>query len=435
MDQDDAHPTGKLDSAAVGDEDRHWFDEARFGMFVHWGHCSQLGVDNSWPLVGGIRFGGMSSEGVPIDEYHRGADTFCPEPGAAEQWARLAADAGMRYAVFTTRHHDGFALWPTATTDWSIARTPYGGDLVGEFVDAFRAEGLRVGFYLSLSDWHHPDYPAFTEADKPYAFIGYRRPDPEAWERYLAALFGQVRELLTGYGPVDVLWFDGQWERMPDEWRAAELLALVRELQPGCLVNDRLPGAGDFESAEQFVPPTPPGHRFEVCMTMGRSWGYVPDDDYQSAHALVRVLCETAGRGGNLLLNVGPRADGSLPPPQVERLEALAAWMARHGEAVHGTVPGYEPWQFYGPSTARPGGARTYAVALDPPREAMTVRGVPVRRVERVVHLATGRELPFTCRTTVVDELLNPDPMGEVTVPLPAELVDDLATVVAVDLR
>jgi alpha-L-fucosidase len=168
-------------------------------------------------------------------------------------------------------------------------------------------------------------------------------------------------------------------------------------------------------------------------MTMGGSWGYRPHDTYTSPTTLVHTLCEVAGRGGNLLLNVGPRADGSLPPEQVERLGAIGAWMVRHAEAIHGTEPGFEPWQWYGPSTRR--GDRTYAIATARPYEALVMRGVPVRRIERVVHLASGTELPFTTRMAVVDELLHaPDPRGELTVPIAADLIDDVATVVAVDI-
>ena len=243
-----------------------------------------------------------------------------------------------------------------------------------------------------------------------------------------------MRELLTGYGDIATLWFDGHWERTPDEWRAADLLALIRELQPDCLVNDRLPGSTDFETPEQLVPATPPAARWETCMTMGGSWGYRPNDTYKSATALVHTLCEVAGRGGNLLLNVGPRADGSLPSEQVDRLQAIARWMDRHAEAIHDTEPGFEPWQWYGPSTRN--GDRWYAIATARPYEAVVLRGVPVRRVERVTHLATGAELPFTTRMAVVDELLHAaDPAGELTVPVAPELVDDVATVLAVDVR
>ena len=202
-----------------------WFEEARFGMFIHWTHIANRGFELSWPLVGGVP--AIPNAGnVTVDDYYSRTFEFCPEPGAAKEWMRLAADAGMRYAVLTTKHHDGFALWPTEQTDFSIAQTPYGGDLVREYVDAARAEGLRVGFYYSLSDWHHPDYPAFREEDKPYLrFLGRRS---ETWDRYLDVLFGQVRELLTNYGDVAVMWFDGQWERSKDEWRAAELAQMIR---------------------------------------------------------------------------------------------------------------------------------------------------------------------------------------------------------------
>jgi alpha-L-fucosidase len=190
-----------------------WFDAARFGMFVHWSFISQEGMELSWPLVGGIPVLPYSASNVGVEEYYRSALDFAPEPGAARQWMAAARQAGMRYAILTTRHHDGFALWPSRYTDFSIAATPRGGDLVAEFVDAARAEDLRVGFYLSLSDWHHPDYPPYTDTDNSYmGFLG-RRPPPDVWSRYVDCLFGQVQELLTNYGPVAVLWFDGQWER------------------------------------------------------------------------------------------------------------------------------------------------------------------------------------------------------------------------------
>jgi alpha-L-fucosidase len=208
---------------------------------------------------------------------------------------------------------------------------------------------------------------------------------------------------------------------------------MIRDLQPQCLVNDRLPVPADFETPEQFLPPEPPGGRWEMCLTMGGSWGYQPDDTYKPASTLVRTLCEVAGMGGNLLLNVGPGPDGRLPEPQVARLEAIAGWMDRHGEAIGGTGPGLAAWQWYGPSTQRDD--RTYLIAVARPYESVTVRGVPVRRVARVVHLATGEELPFTARMSVLDELVNPDPMGELTIELRPDQVDDLATVLALDLR
>ena len=284
---------------------------------------------------------------------------------------------------------------PAPTPASACADSGIDRDLVAEFVDACRSEGLRVGFYLSLSDWHHPDYPAFRDEDRPYPFIAYPRPEPEVWARYVDDLFGQVRELLTDYGEIAVLWFDGGWERAATEWKAAELEALIRELQPDILLNERLPSVADYTTPEQFVPPTAPEGRWETCLTMNESWGYVPDDeDWKSARDLVHALCETVGKGGNLLLNVGPRGDGSLDPTEASRLSAVADWMDRYGSAVHDVEAGLEPWQWYGPSTRQ--GDRVHLMCVQRPYDSVTVRGIPTKRVERVIDLATGKELEWT---------------------------------------
>lgn len=407
-----------------------WFDEARFGMFIHWDHASQQGLEVSWPLVGGV-FALPDTTPVSVEQYHSSAATFDPRNWDAVAVARAAKAAGMRYGVFTTKHHSGYAMWPTKLSDWSIASSPYGGDIVGEYVDAVRSAGLRVGLYFSLSDWHHPDYPAFTDADRPYVF-GSSPPFPgdKRWAAYLDFMAGQLTELLTWYGTVDLLWFDGGWERR--DWGAARLEEMIRGLQPDIVINDRLPGVGDYTTPEQFVPATPPDGPWETCMTMNRSWGYNPTDGaYKSGRSLVHTLCEVAGKGGNLLLNVSPRGDGSLPPEQVERLESIAGWMEANGDSIAGTVPGLEPWQHYGPSTRR--GDTWYAHLLMRPYDSVDIRHVPVRRVTAVRELASGRELRFHRRTGIV-EGLGPDPLGTLTVDVPAEVVGDLATVLAIDV-
>jgi alpha-L-fucosidase len=404
-----------------------WFEEARFGMFVHWTHCSTRGYELSWPLVGGIPVL-PNCQNVTVSDYYRDALSFSPQPGAAKEWMRLAADAGMKYAVLTTKHHDGFALWPTKHSEFSIAQTPYDGDLVAEYVDAARDAGLKVGFYHSLSDWHHPDYPPFREEDKPYLkFLGRRS---ETWDAYLETLFGQVRELLTNYGEISVLWFDGQWERTADEWRSVELAAMIRELQPGILINDRLPG-GDYTTPEQAIPATVPDRTWETCMTMNTSWGYVPEDtSYKSATGIIHTLCEIAGKSGNLLMNVSPRDDGSLPPEQVERLQAVGEWMRTNGDAIYGTEAALEPWQFYGPAT-KPRGSddRIYLHCLWRPYEDVVVRGMPVKRVS-ARHLASGTDLVVRRRATAEQELISSDPIGEVFIEVPENLIEPHATVI-----
>jgi alpha-L-fucosidase len=408
-----------------------WFDTARFGLFVHWGHSSQQGIELSWPLVGGISVL-PQCQAVPVAAYHASARTFDPEPGAPRAWARAAKRLGMQYAILTAKHHDGYALFDTALSDFSIRHARYGGDVVREFVEAMRAEGLRVGLYFSLSDWHHPDYPAFTEADKPYVLGRPRLPTPEQWDRFVPYLHGQVRELLTRYGPIDVLWFDGGWERTPEQWRSAELHELIRGLQPDILVNDRLPGFGDFDTPEQLIPAEPPGRAWETCLTINESWGYNPSDTHlKSPRQLIHALCEVAGKGGNLLLNVSPMGDGRLPPEQIKRLAVLETWMGRHAESIVGTGPGLEPWQFYGSSTRR--GDCVYLHLLMRPYEAVTVRAVPIRRVRAVRVLGSGVALAHTARCSIPDTLFNPDPLGELTIAVPDGVLDPYATVLAID--
>jgi alpha-L-fucosidase len=410
-----------------------WFDDAGLGIFVHWDHASQQGLEVSWPLVGG-NFALTRCQSVTVEQYHSSAATFDPRAFDARALAESARAAGARYLVFTTKHHSGYAMFKTRTSRFSVEHSPCGRDLVGEVAEAVRAAGLRLGFYFSLSDWSHPDYPAFTEADKPY-LLGRSPPlpPPDRWERYLEAMREQLRELLTSYGPVDLIWFDGGWERPFATWRGAEIVEHIRSLQPDVLLNDRLYGFGDYDTPEQFVPPKPPARRWETCLTMNESWGYNPDDrDYKSARRLVHTLAEVRGKGGNLLLNVSPRGDGSLPAEQVERLASVGRWMAANGESIHGARPGLEPWQFYGPSTRR--GDRIYLHLLARPYDQVTVRGIPVRRVERVTVLGTRAELAFTSRTGIL-ETLQENPDGELTIDVPASALDDLATVLAIDLR
>ena len=410
-----------------------WFDGARFGMFVHWDHIAQRGIEISWPLVGGAGMLHGTQASLGVAEYHASAATFAPQPESPRDWLARARRAGMRYAVFTAKHHDGFAMWPTRTGELSIAQSKYEGDLVREFVDAARANDLRVGIYYSLCDWHHADYPAFRDEHRPYRFGTVPRPTKEQWARFIEFQFAQMRELMTDYGKIDLVWFDGGWERTPEEWRAREFSALIRGLQPGIVINDRLPGQGDYDTPEQFIPPVPPARRWETCLTMNETWAWNPADArYKSPRALVHALCEVASRGGNLLLNVSPMADGALPAEQIARLDALAGWMARNGAAIHDTLPGLEPWQFYGPSTRK--GERVFLHLLMRPYESVSVRGVPVRRVRAVRELASGRALEHRARTSILDQMANADPLGELTIRVPEDVLDPLATVIELEI-
>ena len=420
-------------SATSSDSATAWFDTAGLGMFIHWDHASQQGLEISWPLVGG---GGIlpHAQNVTPEQYHSTAATFDPKEWDPAGLASLARSIGVQYAVLTTKHHSGFSMFHTKLSDFSIEHSPYGRDIVREFADAMRSEGIKVGFYFSLCDWHHPDYPAFREEDKPYRLgSSPPLPDEDSWARFLEFMFGQLRELLTDYGPVDIVWFDGGWERRRAMWKPQELEAMMRDLQPGLLINDRLPSVGDYVTPEQFVPPTPPDGKWETCMTMNESWSWNPaDTDFKSPRSLVHTLCEVVGRGGNLLLNVSPTGDGTLPAEQVERLDHIGRWIARNGESVLGVEPGLAAWQHYGPSTRR--GNRVYVHLLAKPYDTVTVRGVRVRQIAGVSELSSGTPLEFTTRTGILESFMD-DPDGEVTVTVPPELVDDDATVLAIDFK
>ena len=409
-----------------------WFASARFGLFVHWGPYSRHGWEPSWPLVGGLSAFPYCQD-LPVETYYRDALRFAPPPAAPRDWMRLARRCGMTYAVLTTKHADGFTLFPAASR-FGVGQADGGQDLVGPFVAAARAEGLRVGLYFSLADWHHPDYPAFSDAMRPYAFLAYPRPEPARWARFLDDLRAQLRHLLTAYGTIDLLWFDGGWERGADEWGSRELEAMIRALQPDIVLNDRLPGVGDYDTPEQAVPLTPPARAWETCMTMNHSWGNVAADrEWKSTRYLLTVLAEVAGGGGNLLLNVSPDGDGRVPAWQVERLEGIAAWMARHRDAIDGSARGLEPWQFYGPTTRN--GARTFLFCPLRPQELVVLRGVYGRRIESVRALGTGAPLPLELRLSAVDRMFGADPLCDVLIRTADDVLDPVLTVIEVRSR
>ncbi len=406
-----------------------WFDSARFGLFVHWGPWSARGFEPSWPLVGGsLAF--PHCQDVPVAEYYRDHTAWVPPAGAPRDWLLHARDCGMQYAVLTTKHHDGYCLFAAESARFGIGRTAPGRDLLREFVEATRAAGIRVGLYFSLSDWAHPDYPPFTDAMRPYPFVAYPRPEPARWERFLADQRAQLEHLLTAYGRIDLLWFDGGWERRADELRAREIEARIRELQPGIVLNDRLPGVGDYASPEQALPATPPRGRWETCMTMGESWGPVPGDrKHKSTRLLLQTLAEVAMGGGNLLLNASPDGEGRLPDWQRERLVGIADWMSRHAEAVVGAERGLEPWQFHGPTTRR--GDRTYLFCPMRPQEVVVLRGVRGRRITAARALGNGTPLGVDLRLGALDHFSR-DPTCDVILSVPDAACDPWMTVLEI---
>jgi alpha-L-fucosidase len=310
-----AAPLAQTISAATGDDDRErrmkWWHEARFGMFIHWGLYCVLGR-HEWA---------MEREGIPVAEYEQLAKQFKPKPNAAREWARLAKQAGQKYMVMTTKHHEGFCNFDTKLTDYCAPRQGPGRDLVREYVEAARAEGLRVGFYYSLMDWHHPDGARCAT-------------DEAARRRFVEYTHGLIRELMTNYGKIDILWYDVASPLSAEGWESEKMNEMVFKLQPDIIVNNRNKLDGDFATPEQRIQAEK--RAWESCMTMNDSWGYQrADDNWKSPKTIVRNLITCAHDTGNYLLNIGPKPDGSVPEESVRVLTAVGKWMDRNGQTIY----------------------------------------------------------------------------------------------------
>lgn len=316
-----------------------WFTEARFGLFIHWGLYS-MPARHEWV---------MNKEKISAEEYHKYFKRFNPDLYDPKEWAREAKNAGMKYFVITTKHHEGFCLWDSKYTDYKATNTPARRDLLKPMVEAFRNEGLRVGFYYSLLDWHHPHYTV----DRIHPMRDDKAEREKNAQRditkYTEYLHNQVRELLTQFGKIDLMWFDfsypGEDGKGREVWQSEKLIKMIRELQPDVLLDNRLdlPGSGDFETPEQFQPPAPFTDEngnikvWEACQTFSGSWGYYRDEySWREKDELLGTLIDCVSKGGNLLLNVGPTARGEFDSRAIERLRYFGEWMKRHSRSIYG---------------------------------------------------------------------------------------------------
>jgi alpha-L-fucosidase len=407
--------------------DMTWFTDARLGIFIHWGVYSEGKGSESWAFHDGD---------MPYDTYIAQAGTFTAANYHPEHWAELFSAAGARYAVLTSKHHDGFALWDTAQSRLNAKDgSPAGRDLVGPFCAAMRKEGLRVGLYFSHLDWSHPDYASVlnaggvTASERTNRFSYPQGPEnPAAWERFLAFHRAQLREITQRYHP-DLLWFDGDWERSAEQWRMPELRRQLKEWLPGVILNSRMAGYGDYATPEQALPVHPPAGPWELCMTINDSWGYqAKDRNFKTVRQIVRLLTECASQGGNLLLDVGPRSDGTITPEQEQVLRGLGRWTHKNAEALYGTTAGIAKDYYYGPSLLSKGRNVLYLVCYDRPADGIYVKGI--RNAVRRASVVGGGDL--ACRRFMkADWAKQP---GILIVDLPAADVDPDATVVRLEL-
>jgi len=384
-----------------------WFQHDRFGMFIHWGLYA-IPARGEW-----VR----SVERIPKEDYQIYFDEFNPVDFKPKKWAKLARKAGMKYAVLTSKHHDGFCLFDSKLTDYKSTKTQCGRDLVREFLDAFRAEGLKVGLYYSIIDWYHPDYPHYGDWNHPMRENEDYKDYSYNFDNYLEYMHGQVRELCTDYGKLDVLWFDFSYDTMTGEkWRATELMEMVRGLQPDVITDNRLevsgsgfgslmtddptPYSGDFVSPEQIIPPKgirkPNGEPvpWEACLTMNNNWGFAQfDKAFYRPETVVRKLVECVSKGGNMLLNIGPDARGNIPPESAAVLKEVGKWMKLNGESIYGCGYTELPKPDYGRITASADGKKVYIHVTEATIGPVPVEGIKKEQIKRVRLLSTGAEL------------------------------------------
>jgi alpha-L-fucosidase len=382
-----------------------WFKNARFGMFIHWGLYA-IPARGEW-----VR----NQEEMSAEEYQQFFDEFNPQDYNPKEWAKACKNAGMQYAVLTAKHHDGFCLFDSKLTDYKSTNTKCKRDLVREFVDAFRAEGLKVGFYYSLLDWHHEDYPHYGDMHHPMRNNIAYKDKVHNFDNYLDYMHGQVKELCTNYGPIDIMWFDFSYGDMRGEkWRATELVNMVRSYQPNVLIDNRLEVSGegfgslatnnptvysgDFVSPEQIIPPNGLLNEageplmWEACITMNNYWGYCAKDiNFKPASMIIKKLVECVSKGGNMLVNVGPDANGRFPKQSLAILEEIGEWMKYNHDSIYNCGIANMPKPENGRITRN--GNKLYYHILENSIGSVPLYGIKRDEIQKIRLLCDGSEL------------------------------------------
>ena len=389
-------------------ERMQWFADARLGIFIHWGIYAVNGIDESWSFFNGY---------ISHEDYMKQMEGFSAKNYDPEGWASLIKESGARYAVITSKHHDGVALWPTKCNELHLKK-----DYLKPFVNALREQGLKAGVYFSLLDWSHPDYPNFTRKEKRY------EEDSTRWARFVDFNFCQINELLERYDP-DLWWFDGDWEQAAEKWEAPLIRETILDHNPNAVINSRLQGYGDYATPEQGLPIHKPGDEYwELCMTMNDSWGYQHNDkNYKSPNQVIRILVDCISMGGNLLLDIGPKADGSIPEEQIKILKELGRWTGKHAEAIYGTRAGIPADYFYGPSALSADRKTLYLYLDGKPNGPIMIKGLK-NKINRIWVVGNGTKLTYDIK---MKQYWSAVP-GIVYIDVPEEVLDEQVTVIAV---
>ncbi len=422
-----------------------WFTDGKLGVFIHWGsYAVGRRGGESWPIV---------NAQVSHNDYLAEMAGFTARDYDPAAWAQLFQRAGARYAVLTTKHHDGVALWPTQQDGPSLAKQEGVGDLVGPYVEAMRAAGLKVGLYFSHTDWTNLDHFSVITGKTREELLELRNVPTNyrgiwtehqrtvdlsdsaehraKWERFLDFHRAQLNEILRDYGNIDLLWFDVMLQRAGYDYRCPELRDFIHDICPRTIVNSRLSGYGDYETPEQFIPVHPPGGAWELCVTTNNTWSYTGSEKaYKSPYEIITMFCECLGMGGNMLLNVGPDEHGVIPARQVELLEALGRWVHKHAEAVYGTTRGLPHGYAYHFSSLNKARDTIYLYLAHLPKENTGIKGVR-NDIRRISVLGNGAECTYK-RVGGAGWLNVP---GVLSVDIPHDALDDDVTVLKIELE
>lgn len=396
-----------------------WFSDAKLGIFIHWGMYSLGNESESWSFY---------YNRISHDNYMAQAKSFTASNYNPNEWAKIIKTCGAKYAVITSKHHDGMALWNTNQNKLSTKyMTPAKRDVLTPFINSLRNNDLKVGIYYSLLDWTNDNYPVFRDDSTRYKIAD----DPARWSKFLKFCHGQIDELAQQFNP-DLYWFDGDWEHSALEWQAEDIRNSILKNNPNAIINGRLSGFGDYDTPEQNFPVTRPNLKYwELCMTIGQSWGYRTKDTlYKTPYELISIFTDAIGMGGNLLLAITPKVDGTIPQGQVDILNEIGSWTSKHSEAIYGTVGGLPQGHFYGASTMTKDSTSLYLFLPARTYGQVQIKGLGAK-IKRISVIGDGAELSHK----IVGEISWSGVPGLLYIDVPELVMDKYMTVLKLELE
>ncbi|WP_298710297.1 alpha-L-fucosidase [Chitinophaga sp.] len=399
-------------------EKMQWFADAKLGIFIHWGIYSVNGIDESWSF---------HNKKISHADYMAQIKGFTASKYDPQAWADLIAASGARYTVITTKHHDGVALWDTKLNDLSTAKaTPAKRDVLTPFFEAIRQRGIKAGAYFSLIDWTSDDYPGYLKDSSRYQI----KDDTARWERFRKFYQGQMAEVMTQFNP-DLWWFDGDWEHSADEWEAQKVRKMLTTHNPNTIINGRLMGYGDYDTPEQNFPVQRPNfHWWELCMTINNNWGWQPQDtNWKTPYEVITIFADAIGNGGNMLLDIGPREDGTIPPEEENVLRELGKWNKKHETAIFGTLGGIPQGHFYGPTTLSKDSSTLYLFLPARQSGEIMVKGLD-NAIKEITVVGNGTKL----KHKIVGKISWSPVPGIVYINVPETVLDQYMTVLELKL-